>query len=236
METYLDRTRLLLSNSDIEKIQKAKIAIFGLGGVGGSAAIALARSGFKHFLLVDKDVVSLSNINRQEVALLSTVGKSKCLVMKEKMLDINPDIEVEVKECFFLDNSSNEFNFAEYDYVIDAIDTVKGKISIIKAAKENNVPIISALGAGNKLDPTKLIVSDIYKTSVDPLAKVMRHELKKEGIKSLKVVYSIETPIEVKEVIKSEQGKVVPGSLTFVPNTMGLIIASEVSKDIIKNG
>ena len=236
MESYLDRTILMIEKSDLEIIQKARIAIFGLGGVGGSIALALARSGFLHFLLVDKDVVSISNINRQEVASLSTVGKSKCLVMKEKMLDINPDIDIEIKECFFLDNNQNEFDFSKYNYVVDAIDTVKGKISLIKAAKENNVPIISALGAGNKLDPTKLLVADIYKTSVDPLAKVMRHELKKEGIKSLKVVYSTEEPIQVKETIKNEQGKVIPGSMVFVPNAMGLIIASEVTKDIIKNG
>ncbi len=233
MEQFL-RTELLLGKEKMEKLKNAKVAIFGIGGVGGYVCEALARSGITSFILIDHDTVSETNINRQIIALNSTIGKYKTDVMKERILDINPKANVEVKKCFYLPENAHEFDFNEYTYVVDAVDTVTAKISIIMRAIECNVKIISSMGAGNKLDPTKFQVADIYKTSVCPLAKVMRHELKKRGVKKLKVVFSTELPITPEKIIKDENnGKVIPGSTAFTPSVAGIILASEVIKDII---
>lgn len=228
------RTELLIGKENIKKLQESTVAIFGIGGVGGYVCEALARSGVSSFVLVDHDIVSESNINRQIIALNSTIGKHKTDIMKERILDINPQAKVEIKNCFYLPENADEFDFSKYSYVVDCVDTVTAKISIIMRAIENNVKVISAMGAGNKLDPTKFQVADIYKTSVCPLAKVMRHELKKRGVKKLKVVYSTELPITPVTIIKDENnGKVIPGSIAFAPSVAGLILASEVVKDLI---
>ena len=211
---------------NFNKLTNKKVMIFGIGGVGGHVAEALARSGIQHLVLIDSDTVEESNINRQIIAAYDTIGKPKVELMKERILSINPDAKVEAIQKFYLPENSDEFDFSNVDYIIDCVDTVTAKISIICKAKELNIPIISAMGAGNKLDPSKLLVSDIYKTSVDPLAKVMRHELKKRNIKNLKVVFSTE------ELIKTEGNT--PTSNAFVPASMGLLIASEVIKDLIK--
>lgn len=210
------------------------MAVFGIGGVGGYAVEALARSGVGHFLLVDDDVVSESNLNRQIIALRSTIGQPKTKVMKARIADICPETEVETRECFFLPENSRDFDFGEYDYVVDAIDTVSGKLALVECCKEAGTPLISAMGAGNKMDPGKLMVTDIYKTQVCPLARVMRRELKKRGIDRLKVVYSIEEAMTPKELIRSEgSGKIIPGSMAFVPGAAGLLLASEVVKDLL---
>ena len=238
MKEQFSRSALLIGEDGLRKLKQSKVAIFGVGGVGGYACEALARSGIGHFLLVDSDDVNLSNLNRQIIATLDTVKKSKVEVMKERILSINKDAEVEIKKCFFLPENENEFNFKEYDYIVDAVDTVTAKVSLVVNANKYGVKIISALGAGNKINPTYLEVSDIYKTKVDPLAKAMRTALKKRNINSLKVVYSREKPIKLLKEIRSEDGKkVIPGSMIFVPSCMGLIIASEIVKDItgIKN-
>lgn len=239
MEQFL-RTEMLLGKEAMEKIKNSHVAVFGVGGVGGYVVEALARSGVKKFDLIDNDTVALSNINRQIIATHSSVGKYKVDVMKERILDINPEALVNVYKCFFLPENSGDFDFSKYAYIVDAIDTVTAKLELIVKAKEANVPIISSMGTGNKLDPTKLEVTDIYKTEVCPLAKVMRNELKKRGIKKLKVVYSKEQPIKVKkkenEQITSENmGRIkdVPGSVAFVPSVAGLIIAGQVIGDII---
>ena len=224
--SQFDRLELLIGKDNLEKLAQKKVLVFGIGGVGGHCVEALARSGITQFALVDKDVVEESNINRQLVASYQTLNHAKVDVMKERIISINPKAEVETRQMFYLPENENEFDFGKYDYVIDCVDTVTAKLSIIKKAKELSVPVISALGAGNKMNPTDLEVSDIFKTSVDPLAKVLRHELKKLGIKSLKVVYSKETPIDV-------NGRT-PGSNAFVPSSMGIIIASEVIKDLLK--
>lgn len=238
MEQFV-RTEMLLGAETMEKLQNAHVAIFGVGGVGGYVAEALARSGVGKFDLIDNDTVALSNINRQIIATHSSVGKYKVDVMKERILDINPNAEVTVHKCFFLPENSGEFDFSKYTYIVDAIDTVTAKLELIVRADEVGVPIISSMGTGNKLDPTRLEVSDIYKTEVCPLARVMRTELKKRGIKKLKVVYSKEQPIKRaknnKEQITSENtGRIrdVPGSVAFVPSVAGLIIAGQVIKDI----
>lgn len=238
MEQFV-RTEMLLGAETMEKLQNAHVAIFGVGGVGGYVAEALARSGVGKFDLIDNDTVALSNINRQIIATHSSVGKYKVDVMKERILDINPNAEVMVHKCFFLPENSGEFDFSKYTYIVDAIDTVTAKLELIVRADEVGVPIISSMGTGNKLDPTRLEVSDIYKTEVCPLARVMRTELKKRGIKKLKVVYSKEQPIKRaknnKEQITSENtGRIrdVPGSVAFVPSVAGLIIAGQVIKDI----
>ncbi len=238
MEQFV-RTEMLLGAETMEKLQNAYVAVFGVGGVGGYVAEALARSGVGKFDLIDNDTVALSNINRQIIATHSSVGKYKVDVMKERILDINPNAEVTVHKCFFLPENSVEFDFSKYTYIVDAIDTVTAKIELIVRADEVGVPIISSMGTGNKLDPTRLEVSDIYKTEVCPLARVMRTELKKRGIKKLKVVYSKEQPIKRakkdKEQITSENtGRIkdVPGSVAFVPSVAGLIIAGQVIKDI----
>lgn len=235
------RTQLLLGMDNMEKLYKAKVAIFGVGGVGGYVAEALARSGVGAFVLVDADTVSVSNINRQIIATHSSVGRNKVDVMKERILDINPDAKVETRVCFYLPENADEFDFSEYDYVVDAVDTVTAKLEIIMRAKACNIPVISSMGAGNKLDPTKFEVTDIYKTTMCPLAKVMRHECKKRGIKKLKVVYSTETPAERlgekeldSEGMKEPGRRAVPASISFVPSVAGLIVAGEVIKDLIK--
>ena len=225
------RTELLLGKEAMDRLSKARVAVFGVGGVGGYVVEALARSGVGSLELIDSDKVSLSNINRQIIATVDTVDRYKTEVMKERILTINPTVDVRIRNCFFLPDNSHEFDFAEYDYVVDAVDTVTAKIGLVMKANEAGVPIISSMGAGNKLNPAMFEVADIYKTSVCPLAKVMRYELKKRGIKKLKVVYSKEVPI--KRDNSEEKGrKVAPASIAFVPSVAGLIIASEVVKDI----
>ena len=227
------RTAILLGEKNLEKLKRARVAVFGVGGVGGYVVEALARSGVGALDLIDKDVVSESNINRQIIALHSTVGRLKTEVAAERARDINPDICVRVHNTFYLPETAEQFDFRAYDYVVDAIDTVSGKIAIVEQAKKANVPVIAAMGAGNKLDPTKFEVADISKTSVCPLARVMRRELKKRGIEHLKVVYSKEEPLP-SPVVDEESGKSVPGSVAFVPSVVGLILAGEVVKDLIK--
>ncbi len=235
----LVRTEMLLGQEALERLKSAHVAVFGIGGVGGYVAEALARSGVGKFDLIDNDTVALSNINRQIIALHSTVGQYKADVMKERILDINPEAKVTVHKCFFLPENSGEFDFTKYTYIVDAIDTVTAKLELIVQAQKAGVPIISSMGTGNKLDPTKLEVSDIYKTEVCPLARVMRTELKKRGIKKLKVVYSKEQPVkrankDEKQINagNTERIKDVPGSVAFVPSVAGLIIAGQVILDI----
>lgn len=231
MKEIFSRTAMLLGDDALSLLKQKNVAVFGVGGVGGYVVEALARSGVGSLTLIDHDTVSKSNINRQIIALHSTVGRLKTEVLKERVLDINPDIDVIVHNMFFLPENSDDFDFSEYDYIVDAVDTVTSKLELIKKAYAANTPIISCMGAGNKLDPTKFEVSDIYKTSVCPLARVMRRELKKIGIKKLKVVYSKEEPISANE---TSSKKPVPGSVAFVPSVAGLILAGEVIKDIIK--
>lgn len=232
------RTELLIGREALEKLKKSKVAVFGVGGVGSFAVEALARSGVGTLVLVDKDDICITNINRQIHATTKTVGKPKVEVMAERIKDINPLCDVVTYKMFYNKDTAKELLNDDYDYVIDAIDTVSSKIDLIVRCKENNIPIISSMGAGNKLDPTKFEVSDIYKTSVCPLAKVMRSELKKRGVKDLKVVYSKETPIRTNnnQQTNENQRKQVPASISFVPSVVGLIIAGEVIKDIIKRG
>lgn len=227
----LKRTELLLGRESIEKLKNSYIAIFGIGGVGGYTAEALARSGVGKLDLIDNDTVALSNINRQIIALHSTVGRYKVDVMKERIYDINPDAEVNAIRCFFLPENKDEFDFGKYDYIVDAVDTVSAKIAIIEEAKRAGVPVISSMGAGNKLHPEMFELADISKTSVCPLAKVMRNELKKRGITDVKAVYSKEPPIK-SGVIDEKSGKPVPGSISFVPSAAGLIIAGEVIRHL----
>ena len=239
-ENWCSRTEALLGMEAIEKLKKSTVAVFGVGGVGGYVAEALARSGIGRLELIDHDTVSVSNINRQIVALHSTIGKYKVDVMKERVLDINPEIEVVGHKCFYLPETANQFDFTKYDYIVDCIDTVTGKLQLIEAAKIAGVPVISSMGAGNKLDPTAFEVADISKTSVCPLAKVMRRELKKRNIKNVKVVYSKEEPVEAKISLKEaeiqESGRrSVPASCAFVPSVAGLILAGEVIKDLAGN-
>ncbi len=241
MVNQFSRTELILGENSIEKLKNSYVAIFGVGGVGGYVCEALARSGVGKFDLIDSDTVSLTNINRQIIATHSTVGKYKVDVMKDRILDINPEAIVNVHKCFFLPETANEFEFDKYDYIVDAVDTVTAKIELVMKAKEMNVPIMCSMGAGNKLDPTKFKVADIYKTNVCPLAKVMRRELKARGVKKLKVVYSEELPITPNEEVmqKCKEAEVcdkrsLPGSIAFVPSVAGLVIAGEVVKDLVK--
>lgn len=227
------RTALLIGEEGVEKLKKARVAVFGIGGVGGYVVEALARSGVGSLELIDKDVVSLSNINRQIIALHSTVGQYKTEVAAARARDINPEIEVITRNVFYLPETANEFDFTSYDYVVDAIDTVSGKLALIEQAKKANIPVISCMGAGNKLDATAFEVADITKTSVCPLARVMRRELKKRGIEHVKVVYSKEEPLQSKAQ-DEETGKNIPASIAFVPSVAGLIIAGEVIKDLIQ--
>lgn len=231
MKEQFERTEMLLGTEALEKLHSAHIALFGVGGVGGYVAEALCRAGVGEIDLIDADTVSESNINRQIIALHSTVGKLKVEAARERIADICPDIKVNARAVFFLPENASDFDFSVYDYVIDAIDTVSGKIAIIERAKAAGVPVISCMGAGNKTDPTAFKVCDISKTKVCPLARVMRCELKKRGIKNVKVVYSEEPP--KKSVAGSENGRAVPGSVSFVPSVAGLIIAAEVVKDLI---
>ena len=250
MLDQFSRTQLLLGAEAIEKFKNSRVAVFGIGGVGGFVVEGLVRSGIGAFDLIDDDKVCLTNLNRQIIATRKTVGKYKVDVMKERILEINADAKVTTHKCFYLPDTAEEFDFSAYDYVVDAVDTVSAKIELVLRAKEANVPIISCMGAGNKLDPTRFEVTDIYKTSVCPLAKVMRRELKKRGVKKLKVVYSKEEPIKPSEDMsiscrqncicppgaehKCTERRAIPGSVSFVPSVAGLIIAGEILKDIAK--
>lgn len=219
-----DRTRRLIGEENFLKLQTSTVAIFGIGGVGSFTVEALARSGVGHLILIDKDNVDVTNINRQIHALNSTIGKSKVEIMRERILDINPAAQVDIVQQFYLPNKiADEFFICSYDYVVDAIDTITAKINLVVECQRRKIPLISSMGAGNKLDPTRFKVTDIYKTSVDPVAKVMRKKLRELGIESLKVVYSDEVPRAVEGVI---------GSIAFVPSVAGLIIAAEVVKDL----
>ena len=238
MLNQFSRTALLVGQEAIEKLQASRVAIFGIGGVGGYVAEALARSGVGCFDLIDNDTVALTNLNRQIIATHDTIGQPKVQVMAERIHAINPEAVVHVHQCFFLPENAHEFDFAQYDYVVDAVDTVAAKIAIIMAAKAANVPVISSMGAGNKMDPGKFQVADIFKTSVDPLARVMRQEMKKRGVKKLKVVYSTElplTPVDAEGACQAEapQRRALPGSTAFTPSAAGLLLASEVVKDLI---
>ena len=227
------RTELLLGKDAVEHLSHCRVAVFGIGGVGGYVCEALARSGVGSLDLIDNDKVCLSNINRQIIATMKTVGEYKTQVMKNRILDINPEAVVNTYECFFLPETAADFPFDQYDYVVDAIDTVTAKIELVMQCRKAEVPIISSMGAGNKLDPTQFRVADIYKTKMDPLAKVMRRELKKRGVTKLKVVYSEEEPICPAESEPQSNGRrSTPGSTAFVPSVAGLIIAGEVIKDL----
>ena len=250
MLNQFSRTELLLGKEAMNKLENSRVAVFGIGGVGGYVCEALARSGVYSFDLVDDDKVCLTNLNRQIIATRSTIGKYKVDVAKARVLDINPKAVVNTYQTFYVPETAEQFDFSQYDYVVDAIDTVTGKINLVMQAEQTHTPIISSMGAGNKMDPTAFRVADIYKTSVCPLAKVMRRELKKRGIKKLKVVYSEEkplTPIEDESISckshcvcppgtvhKCTQRRQVPGSNAFVPSVVGLIIAGEVIKDLIR--
>lgn len=226
MKEQFERTSLLIGEEAISKLNNSKVLIFGVGGVGGYVAEALARTGVGSITIVDKDTVSESNINRQIIALHSTVGRDKVDVLKERMLDINPDLNVDARKCFFLPDNAIEFDFSQYDYIVDAVDTVTAKLQIIVQAEEAGVRVISAMGAGNKVHPEMFEIADIYKTEMCPLAKVMRRELKNRGIKKLKVVYSKEKPVYKGDV---------PGSIAFSPSVAGLLMASEVVRDLCES-
>ena len=242
MADQYSRTRLLLGESGIHKLRNARVILFGLGGVGGYTAEALARSGIGHIDLVDDDTVSLTNLNRQMLALHSTIGKHKVDVAADRIRDIDPTIEVRTYKTFFLPETAEQFDFTQYDYVIDAIDTVSGKLALIAKAKEAGVPVISCMGTGNKLDPTAFRVADIYKTSGCALARIMRKECGKRGIKGVKVVYSEELPLTPEPAPndtpepqrEGSSRRALPGSTAFVPGTAGLIMAGEVIKDLAK--
>lgn len=248
MLNQFSRTQLLLGKEGIDRLAEAKVAVFGIGGVGGYVVEALARSGVGSFVLVDDDKVCLTNLNRQIIATRSTVGKYKTDVMRDRILDINPQAQVEVRQCFYLPENADEFDFSEYSYVVDAVDTVTAKLEIIMRAKQTGTPVISSMGASNKLDPTKFQVADIYDTTICPLARVMRRELRKRNVKDLKVVFSTEKSIRPLEDMsiscrtncicppgakhKCTERRDIPGSVAFVPSVAGLIIAGEVVKDL----
>lgn len=233
MSERFQRTEMLLGPDAMEKLTKSHVAVFGVGGVGGYTAEALVRCGIGKITLVDSDTVAESNINRQIIATTRTIGRYKTEVMKERALDINPDIQVEEHRCFFLPENAGEFDFTQYDYVVDAVDTVTAKLALVEAADKAAVPIISCMGAGNKLNPGAFEVTDIYKTSVCPLAKVMRRELKQRGIKKLKVLYSKEESLKPQVDIAPQEGRrATPGSVAFVPSVAGLMIAGEVIRDL----
>ena len=240
MSEQFSRTELLFGKESMKRLADSKVAVFGIGGVGGHAVEALVRSGIGAIDLIDSDKVCESNLNRQLIATRSTIGKFKVDAMKARIEDINPACKVTVHKCFYLPETAAEFDFTQYDYIVDAVDTVTAKIDLVMQANECNVPIISSMGAGNKLNPAEFEVADIYKTSVCPLAKVMRRELKKRGVKQLKVVYSKEearAPIGLGKVDANVQNgntrqRQTPGSTAFVPSVAGLIIASEVIKDL----
>jgi len=248
MLDQFSRTQLLYGAEAMEKLASARVAVFGIGGVGGYVVEALARSGVGALDLIDNDEVCASNLNRQIIATTKTIGRYKVDVAEERIHDINPDCRVRTYKTFFLPETKDQFNFSDYDYVVDAIDTVTGKLTIIEMAKEANIPVISSMGAGNKINPAMFEVADIYETSICPLAKVMRHECKKRGIRDLKVVYSKEKPIQPQaDTSKSENDnntvsqettgrdskrRAIPGSTAFVPSVVGLIIAGEIINDI----
>lgn len=248
MLNQFSRTELLLGKEAMNKLENSRVAVFGIGGVGGYVCEALVRSGVGSFDLIDDDKVCLTNLNRQIIATRRTVGQYKTEVMRDRILEINPKAEVRIHNCFYLPENADDFDFSEYDYVVDAVDTVTAKIELIMRAKESGTPIISSMGAGNKLDASAFRVADIYKTKVCPLAKVMRRELKKRGVKKLKVVYSEEQPIRPIEDMaiscrshcicppgakhKCTERRDIPGSVAFVPSVVGLIIAGEVVKDL----
>lgn len=241
----LTRTEILIGKENIEKLKNSSVIIFGVGGVGSFCVEAIARCGVSNIHIVDDDTISITNINRQIIATHSTIGKNKTEVVKQRILDINPNANVTISKIFYTKDTVNTIDLSKYDYVIDAIDTISSKILLVEEATKLNVPIISSMGTGNKLDPTKFVVSDIYKTSMCPLAKVMRYELKKRGIKKLKVVYSTEKPIKPAPINIDENAKSTspfrdtnkrretPGSISFVPSVAGLIIASQVINDIL---
>ena len=243
----LIRTELLIGESGIKKLKNSKVIVFGVGGVGSFALEALTRAGIGEIHFVDDDVVALSNLNRQLVATTSTIGELKIDVIKKRIKDINPEIKVKGFKTFYTKETANNINLKEYDYIIDAIDTITSKILLVENAEKTNTPIICSMGTGNKMDPSKFEVDDIYKTSVCPLAKVMRYELRKRGIKKLKVVYSKEKPLkpaiseELNSPLKSNGVRIlkkkrqIPGSISFVPPVSGFILASQVVKDILNN-
>lgn len=234
MADPFERTRKLLGGETMDRLLKSRVAVFGIGGVGGYVCEALVRSGIGAFDLIDADTVSLSNLNRQIIALRDTVGRYKTEVMKERMHLINPDADVRIFNCFFLPGQERAIPFEEYDYIVDAVDTVSAKIALVLEAKARNIPIISSMGAGNKLDGGQFQVADLYQTRVCPLARVMRRELKKRGVKDLKVVYSEEEQVSIGETREfTEGGKAVPGSVAFVPSVAGLLIAGEVVRDLM---
>lgn len=234
MSNQFSRAELLIGKEAIQKLSKSKVAIFGIGGVGSFVVEGLARAGISNFILVDNDKVDETNINRQLIATTKTIGKNKVDVAKQRILDINPDASVSTIQEFFMPDSREMFDETT-DYIVDCVDTVTAKIELIMRAKKNNIPIISCMGTGNKLNPTRFEIADIYKTSVCPLAKVMRKELKTRGIDKLKVLYSKEEPIKIENSINCKDNhKQIPGSISFVPSVAGLIIAGEVVKDIIQ--
>ncbi len=251
MLNQFSRTQLLIGADAIKKLSESRVAVFGIGGVGGYVCEALVRSGVGHFDLIDDDKVCLTNLNRQILATIKTVGKYKAEVMAERMQEINPETDIRIHKCFFLPENADDFPFDEYDYVIDAVDTVTAKLELIMRCKEKNVPVISAMGAGNKLDAGRMKIADIYETSVCPLARVMRHELRKRGVRKLKVVYSDEQPIRPLEDMsiscrshcicppgaqhKCTERRDIPGSTAFVPAVAGILIAGEVVKDLTTN-
>lgn len=231
MSEQLSRTALLLGDAAMDRLKRARVAVFGVGGVGGHAVEALARSGVGTLDLIDNDTVAVSNLNRQIIALHSTLGQYKVDAAAQRIHDINPDTVVHAHRCFYMPDTAAQFDFTQYDYVIDAIDTVTGKLELVMRAKEAGTPIICSMGAGNKLDATAFRVADIYQTSVCPLARVMRYECRKRGIRQLKVVYSEEQAIRPAGA-QEAHGKAVPGSAAFVPSVAGLIIAGEVIRDL----
>lgn len=234
MSRTFARTELLLGEEAMQRLQNARVAVFGVGGVGGYAVEALARSGVGALDLIDSDTVAESNLNRQIIALRSTIGQYKTDVAKARIMDINPDCRVTVYHTFYLPETAHTFDFSQYDYIVDAIDTVKGKLALVEQAQAAGTPVICSMGTGNKLDPTRFEVADIYKTSVCPLARVMRYECKKRGVKRLKVVYSKEPPVRpVKKTDEQTVRRDIPGSTAFVPPVAGLILAGEVIKDMI---
>ena len=252
MLNQFSRTQLLLGPDAMESLYGKKVAVFGIGGVGGYVCEALVRSGIGSFDLIDDDKVCLTNLNRQIIATRKTVGKYKAEVMRDRMLEINPDAKIEIHKCFFLPENADDFPFSEYDYIVDAVDTVTAKIELIIRAQKEGIPIISAMGAGNKLDAGRLKIADIYDTKICPLARVMRRELKKRNVKKLKVVYSDEQPIRPLEDMsiscrthcicptgaqhKCTERRDIPGSTAFVPAVAGLLIAGEIVKDLCGNG
>ena len=235
MENQFTRTELMLGSDNMNKLKNSSVLIFGVGGVGGFVCEALARMGIGSLTIVDNDTISITNINRQIIALHSTIGKYKVDVMEERIKDINPSCNVTKYKCFYLPENKDDIDFSNIDYVVDAVDTVSAKILIISRAKELNIPVISSMGTGNKLNPQGFIISDINQTSVCPLARTLRYELKKRNIKGVKVVYSKEEPVELKEIkINEINNKQIPASNSFVPSSCGLLIASEVIKDLLK--